>query len=545
MNPTKANQPTTQPSPRLGRAPRTSGRGVGRGSGRRSSARTVAGLINDFTSDFTGALPKPTATSQLTDDDQIRDRATGQAEARERHAVRTPVRGYRKAGHGWSPTHPPLAGFQVTSDQTPVLWPFIAGHGLPPTGAELGFNALSGGTFYCDPLGWVTDESIPVTNPNIFIFGKPGRGKSAIVKAFLLRMIRFGYRSLILGDVKDEYESLSRALGVEPYRIGPGLPGRINPLDPGPLAHDWHQQPATEQQRRATITFNRWLLLVRGLVGSQGIPFTPTEERVISKVLRHLTGWTTNQSTLTPITIPAVWHALDAPTRELVRDCRYASPQDFYDGTRSLRDALGTLCEGTLQGMFDTTSTISPNWAAPIQTLSLKALQNAGNKSAVGIALMCLNSWGQAMRETAAPGDRRIVLRDEAWLQTRLSLDAVMTLDSNLRLSRSDGDIQIVTYHKPSDPLSVGDHGSQAAQIAKDLLHLADVRILLGQDHEVATELSGLLGLTPLQQDIVTNWAMHQRGRALWMVGDHAYKVQTLLTPLERHLTYTNDAIEG
>ena len=95
---------------------------------------------------------------------------------------------------------------------------------------------------------------------------------------------------------------------------------------------------------------------------------------------------------------------------------------------------------------------------------------------------MCLNSWGQGMREMAAPGDRRIVLRDEAWMQTRLGVEAVKTLDSNLRLSRTDGDIQLVTYHKPSDPLSAGDQGSQAAQIAKDLLNLADVRILMGQD---------------------------------------------------------------
>ena len=121
------------------------------------------------------------------------------------------------------------------------MWPLIAGDGLPPTGAPMGFDVLSGGSFYCDPMGWVNDDTIPVTNPNVFIFGKPGRGKSALVKAFMLRMIRFGYRSLVLGDVKDEYEDISRALGVEPYRIGPGLPGRINPLDLGPLALDWEQ----------------------------------------------------------------------------------------------------------------------------------------------------------------------------------------------------------------------------------------------------------------------------------------------------------------
>ena len=455
------------------------------------------------------------------------------------------ARGVRGVGHGWAPTWPRLAGYSMTSEQAPVMWPLIAGEGLAPTGAPMGFNVLSGGSFYCDPMGWVNDESVAVTNPNVFLFGKPGRGKSALVKAFMLRMIRFGYRSLVLGDVKDEYEDISRALGVEPYRIGPGLPGRINPLDFGPLGQDWGTQDRQEISRRGAILFSRWLALIRGLVGSQGVAFTPTESRVVNRVLRDLTGWSRAQSQLSEITIPMVWAALDTPTDTLVTDCRYASRQDFFDGTRGLRDALGALCEGDLEGLFDTASTFAPNWRAPIQTLSLNSLHAGGNEAAVGIALMCLNSWGQGMREMAAPGDRRIVLRDEAWLQTRLGVEAVKTLDSNLRLSRNDGDIQLVTYHKPSDPLSAGDEGSQAAQIAKDLLHLADIRILMGQDLEVGAELGHLLGLTPMQRDLVTGWAMQGKGRALWMVGDQRYKVQTVLTPVERRLTYTNDAISA
>lgn len=88
--------------------------------------------------------------------------------------------------------------------------------GLPPTGAQMGIDQLSGGSFYADPLGWVLDDQIPVTNPNVMVFGKPGRGKSGTTKAFLLRMMDFGYRALILGDPKDEYEALCHALGVEP-----------------------------------------------------------------------------------------------------------------------------------------------------------------------------------------------------------------------------------------------------------------------------------------------------------------------------------------
>ena len=46
-----------------------------------------------------------------------------------------------------------------------------------------------------------------------------------------------------------------------------------------------------------------------------------------------------------------------------------------------------------------------------------------------------------------------------------------------------------------------------------------------------------------MQQELVTGWAMQDKGRALWMVGDQRFKVQTVLTPVERRLTYTNDAV--
>jgi hypothetical protein len=164
---------------------------------------------------------------------------------------------------------------------------------------------------------------------------------------------------------------------------------------------------------------------------------------------------------------------------------------------------------------------------------------------AIGIALTCLNSWGRGMREMAAPGDLRVVVRDESWKQLRLGPEAVKSFDADLRLSRRDGDVQFAVAHKPSDLLSAGDTGSQAVAIAKDLLHLADVKILHGQDLGVARELENMLGLGPMARDLVTGWAMQGKGRALWCVGEQHYKVQTVLHPVERELTFTNQAIAG
>jgi hypothetical protein len=381
----------------------------------------------------------------------------------------------------------------------------------------------------------------------VFVFGKPGRGKSGTVKIFCLRMMDYGYRVLILGDTKDEYEPLCRALGVEPFVIGHGLPTRVNPLAIGPLGHDWHRLDGKEAQSRATIVFNRWLVLLRGLVGSQNIsgesvPFGPSDETAVSAALRELTGYEAGATTLREITIPQLWHALDEPSEDLIRDCRYESRRHFHDQTRLTRDALGTLVKGHLAGLFDEHTTITPNWRAPIQSLSLSRLDKHGDE-AVGVALLCLNSWGQGMREISDPGDLRIVVRDETWKQMRLGIEPVKSLDSNLRLSRNDADVQIVIYHKPSDPLSAGAAGSQAVTIAKDLLHLADIKVLHGQDKGVADELAGLLGLNPMAQHLVTGWAMGGKGRALWLVGERQYKVQTVRTPLEEQLTFTNDAL--
>jgi len=456
-------------------------------------------------------------------------------------------RGRRSRSAGWSSAPARLAVWRMTSEQTPVWWPFIASNGLPPGGAQMGIDVLSGGAFYCDPIGWVNNDEMPVTNPNMIVFGKPGRGKSGTVKIFCLRMLPYGYRVFIPGDTKDEYEPMCRALGVEPFVIGHGMAARVNPLAFGPLGHRWETLDRTECQRRAAIIFSRWLVLIRGLVGSQRVAgqpvaFGPSDAVAVSETLRMLTGFGAGTSELREITIPQLWHALNEPSTALVTTCRYADRQHFLDETRVLRDALGSLVSGHLAGLFDDHTTINVDWRAPIQSLSLSRLEPLGDE-AVGIALTCVNSWGQAMREIAEPGDMRIVVRDETWRQMRLGPEAMKSLDANLRLSRRDADIQILLAHKPSDMLSAGDANSQAVAIAKDLLHLCDVKILHGQDRGVADELGSMLGLAPMAQDVVTGWAIAGKGRALWLVGDRAYKVQTVRTALEEPLTFTNDAI--
>src|SRR5690606_38645664 len=183
------------------------------------------------------------------------------------------------------------------------------------------------------------------------------------------------------------------------------------------------------------------------------------------------------------------------PTPGLIEATRYPNRGQFIAATRLLRDALGELVHGALKGLFDDHTTFEIDWLAPIQSLSLSRLP----APAVGIALTCLSSWGAGQREVATRGQPRIVVRDEAWRQLRLGPEAVKAFDADMRLSRGfagqGGDIQYAIAHKPSDLLSAGDDGSQAQNIARDMAHLADIKILHGQDPKVAAELDKLFGL--------------------------------------------------
>jgi hypothetical protein len=262
----------------------------------------------------------------------------------------------------------------------------------------------------------------------------------------------------------------------------------------------------------------------------------------VATVLARLSGWAAGGGVLRPVTIPQVHAALAHPTLELARACRYQDVQQMIDATREATDALGTLVRGALAGLFDAETNIRLDWEAPMQSLSLRRLNDLGDE-VVGVALACVNSWSRAMTALRRPGEITIVVRDEVWRQMRLGVGAVQSLDSDLRLSRNDGEIQVIVAHKPSDLLSVGAVGSQEVAIAKDMMALCDTKVLFAQDSSIAGELRDLVGLNDISQDWVSGWARQRTGRAVWMVGNLLFKVTTVRTPLEEPLFDTNSAL--
>ena len=120
-----------------------------------------------------------------------------------------------------------LPAHESTTAQLGAAYPFAASAPLPASRVLIGQD-LAGGPFAHDPFELYAAGT--VTNPNVTVLGQIGRGKSALVKTYLLRQAAFGRQVAVL-DPKGEYGALARALGSSPLSLAPGGPIRVNPLD--------------------------------------------------------------------------------------------------------------------------------------------------------------------------------------------------------------------------------------------------------------------------------------------------------------------------
>ncbi len=449
-----------------------------------------------------------------------------------------PRRGFARPGYGWSPVAAPLQVYQAGTHEIGGLFPLLAASPLPAVGARMGYDVHSGGAFYLHPVEFVLRGVC--TNPNMVLFGEPGRGKSSTVVAFLLRMMLTGVRTLISGDVKGEYTPLLHALGVTPIMLGRGSSARLNALDLGPLSARWDAWSTDRQRDELDGVLGRWVQLLVALAEAQGYRPTVTDEAALSAVLRQLVGVSDGYTRLKPITIPDVHRMLSDPDEQLWQELRFAGRREFLDHLRSITDALANLISGPLAGLFDAATNFTVDWDAPIQSLDLSRLRTRGDQ-AVAVALTCLGSWSSLATDLQEDGELRIVVRDEIWRQLRLGLRAVQAVDSELRLSRAEGKIQVLISHKPGDFLSVGATGSQEVAIARDLLALCSIRVLLGQSTRVGSELADVLALSEKEQEATTGWANDRHGRALWKIENQAgLRIQTVLSRIERQIFDTN-----
>jgi hypothetical protein len=437
--------------------------------------------------------------------------------------ARRPVPGRRGVARRWggrAAIVPRVPVSRGSTAQVQGLYPWLLGGSLPAAGAYVGIDCVTGGAFSCHPLAWLGCGL--VSNPNVLITGLPGAGKSALVKALALRLMPYGVRTFIAG------------------------------LDAGPLGENLPSEAGLLAERLAEIHRRRLVLLSSLAAVRLGRPLSPTEETAVSLAIHEAsgqpTGWpegggaglVRGGARLVSPTIPQVWALLRDPTVMMAEELRVRrnSPPLLREMIRPATDALGGMIHGALAGLFDGPTTLRLDWDAPIQTVDLSRVSDRGDDT-VAMILACVSSWAQAALDE--PGPARMVVRDELWRSLRIPA-LLVKADSDLRLSRAQGTMQVLATHRLSDFETAGAAGSAEAAIAAGLVGSCDTRICLRQDTGPLAATREQIGLTDTECAHIESWTGRQVGRAVWKVGRAASAVvQTVLTPAERRLFYTNE----
>jgi hypothetical protein len=409
-----------------------------------------------------------------------------------------------------------VAPHRATSEVLAGAYPFLAEEGLGAEGALIGQDAWSGAAFCYDP--WELYRRGALTNPNIFLAGQIGRGKSTLAKSLAARYIAFGRRVYVPADPKGEWSAVSTALGGQVIELGIGRQARLNPLDEGP-------RPAglSHQSWRTLVEQRRMSLLAALTETALGRPLRPVERTALDAGLAAACDATT-----TPV-LPSVVDALHDPAAAFAG----SSVAQLVGDGREVAHALGRLVRGDLAGLFDGPSTVRFDPSLPMISLDLSHI--SGSDTLLGLVMTCTSAWIEAALRDPA-GGQRLVVYDEAWrLLAQPSLLARM--QAHWKLSRAWGLANLMVVHRLTDLDAVGDSGSEARALAQGLLGDTATRILYAEPTDEAASAGKVLGLTATQVCQLPELA---QGEGLWRVNERAFVVRHICTPSELELFDTN-----
>jgi type IV secretory pathway VirB4 component len=398
-------------------------------------------------------------------------------------------------------------GHRCTTRHAQAIYPFVAAGGLGGRGAFIGRDA-SGEAFCYDP--WVLYGDGVLDDPNAIVLGKLGQGKSALVKTILWRMLLFGRRAFVL-DVKREYGPLCDAVGVRPISLSPGGGIRLNPLASRP------EEYAQLGLLRAVATT---------AIGSRVSQVEAAALREALHTVRAQSG---------EPTLPAIVALLFAPVAGMAERLK-TTPQRLASDVRRAALALQDLCEGPLKGLFDGPTTAGLDLDSKLVVIDLHAVRDS---PAVGILMACATAWMSALlaRTAERPGRERLInVADESWkIIQHTGLGE--WFQSNFKLARQFGVMNLVVLHKLADLQAAGDAGSRASRIAEGLIADASTRVVYHQDESQIPLTRSLLGLSENEAQLL---AVLSAGQALWRVGSRSFVVQHYRSRLEARMTNTD-----
>ena len=269
----------------------------------------------------------------------------------------------------------------LSSESVAAFMPFNCIELMQENGVYYGINQMSK-----NPI--IFDRNT-LHNPNAFIFGIPGTGKSVTAKLeILFSMLAFDDEIIII-DPEREYTALVQLLGGEVIFISQSSATHINPLD---LVEN--PDPADTEYDPIAAKLDLLLSFFSAILGDKEI--TPLQRTIIDEVMRK---------TYNDYTEPTLKEFF-AVIEEYGKNCVEAEATDVG----LLKQALKIYVDGSMN-LFSHKSNVSTR--KRLICYDIKSLTK--NLQTLGMTIVMENVWGK-LAENRAAGKRTRIYTDEMYL---------------------------------------------------------------------------------------------------------------------------------
>ncbi|GAA1590834.1 MULTISPECIES: ATP/GTP-binding protein [Kribbella] len=472
-----------------------------------------------------------------------------------RRGRRPMPRGWPGPGGGYSTYLQAPQEWRGTTVQVCGMWPFSAGTGSPMVGVPIGRNILSGATMCCDPISWFMRAKL-ISNPSMFVLGKPGLGKSTITRRMALGLAGYGVQPLVLGDLKPDYKDLIEALGGQVIQLGRGR-GHLNVLDPGESRQAALRLTGKAREAIQADAHGRRQTMVSALIAiMRNQNPNDREETILDEALKVLD----ERFQGTPVLRDLLQVIQDAPDRVRNVALDRGSLDRYRQITEGLEASLIGLVGGGRLGEIFSEQTDNPMQMDRPVVFDVSNVDDSETSLQAAVLLACWSYGFGAVAVSQALADAGLeprrhyfVILDELWRVLRAGSGLVDRVDALTRLNRQRGVGMAMISHTMSDLLALPNPEDRMK--AKGFVERSGMVICGGLPRAEMDNLTEVVSMSMEEQNMLVGWqdppawdpstgkeaAPPGRGNFLIKVGGRpGIPVHVGLTSVEREINDTN-----
>ena len=422
---------------------------------------------------------------------------------------RPTARGWIGRGGGSSTLVQAPAEWRGTTVQVCGLWPYAIGAGTPMVGVPLGRHIHTGATLCCDPISWFQRAKL-ISNPSVFVLGKPGLGKSTLVARMATGLAGYGVMPLVLGDLRPDYVEVIEALDGQVIRLGRGR-GYLNVLDPGEATsaakrlreHGFDkeaQEVLEDSHGRRLAMVSSLLTILRKLAPND------VEESIVDQALRILDRDFDGVPVLADLL--AVVQAGPDELRQVAVD--RGNFEEYQRITRGLEASLISLSRGGRLGEMFSRHTTNPMRLDSPVVYDVSAISESEGDLRAATLLACWSNGfatvniANVLADTGLePRRHYFVIMDELWRALRAGNGIVDRIDFLTRLNRQVGVGTAMISHTMADLSALPEEDRLKA---KGFVERAGMVICGGLPFTEMPELTTVVPFSDAEQEMLTGW---------------------------------------